>query len=143
MRGVNMIVRGQYVRTINVKKDELLKVLQENRAKHREVFEAALDGYRTYAVKVLNEKVKALSRGKQPEIRIMIDRPEDHTRDYDRVIGMVQADQAELFELSETDFAQYWEDDWSWKRQWAKLSSSYATESYTANYGAVPPDDDW
>lgn len=136
-------MRGQYVRTIQVKKDELLDVLGRNRAKHREVFDAALEGYRKHAITVLNEKMTALSRGKQPEIRIMIERPEDHTRDYDRVIGMVQADQGDLFELSETDFAQYWEDDWSWKRQWAKMSSSYATESYTKNYGAVPSDDDW
>ena len=138
-----MIVRGQFVRTITVKKDELLDVLARNRAKHREVFDAALDGYRKYSIQVLNEKMLSLSRGKNPEIRIMIDRPEDHTRDYDRVIGMVNADQGDTFELSETDFAQYWEDDWQWKRQWAKMSSTYATESYTANYGAFNDDDQW
>lgn len=137
-----MIVRGQYVRTITVKKDELLDVLSRNRSKHREVFEAALEGYRTHAILVLEAKVQALSRGKQPEIRFNIERPEDHTRDYDRVIGMVNADQGDTFELSETDFAQYWEDDWSWKRQWAKMSSVYAGESYTANYGAFN-DDEW
>lgn len=131
------------MRTITVKKDELLDVLARNRAKHREVFIAALEGYRKHALVVLKGKVKALSEGRQPEIRIMIERPEDHTRDYDRVIGMVNADQGDTFELSETDFAQYWEDDWSWKRQWAKMSSTYATESYTANYGAVPSEDEW
>lgn len=131
------------MRTITVKKDELLDVLSRNRAKHREVFDAALEGYRKHALVVLKGKVKALSEGRQPEIRIMIERPEDHTRDYDRVIGMVNADQGDTFELSETDFAQYWEDDWQWKRQWAKMSSTYATESYTANYGAVPSDDEW
>jgi hypothetical protein len=138
-----MLVRGQYVRTINVKKDELLEVLTRNRAKHREVFEAALEGYRRHAIMVLDAKIKALGNGKQPEIRIMIERPEDHTRDYDRVIGMVNADTGHEFELSESDFAQYWEDDWSWKRQWAKMSSTYATESYVQNYGALPDDDEW
>src|SRR5580698_9990020 len=111
-------VERPFMRTITVKKDELLDVLNRNRAKHREVFDAALEGYRAHAIVVLEAKVRALSHGKQPEIRIMIERPEDHTRDYDRVIGMVNADQGDTFELSETDFAQYWEDDWSWKRQW-------------------------
>jgi len=138
-----MRVERPGMRTITVKKDELLDVLSRNRSKHREVFEAALDGYRKHAMKVLGEKIASLSQGKIPEIRFMIERPEDHTRDYDRIIGMVNADQGDTFELSETDFAQYWEDDWQWKRQWAKMSSTYATESYVSNYGAVPSDDDW
>jgi hypothetical protein len=131
------------MRTITVKKDELLDVLTRNRSKHREVFEAALEGYRKHSISVLDAKIKALGAGRTPEIRFVIDRPEDHTRDYDRVIGMVNADQGDTFELSESDFAQYWEDDWQWKRQWAKMSSGYATESYVANYGAVPSDDEW
>lgn len=132
------------MKTITVKKDELLAVLESNLVKHRTVFEDALEGYRKHAIEVLNTKIAALKAGRQPAINIMLDRPEDHTRDYERVIGMVKADIGDTFELSEQDFGQYWHDDWNWKRQWAKLSSSYAAESYTTNYGGMPDaSDDW
>ena len=120
--------------TIRVSKTELLAKLRENQAKHRETFEAALAGYAAEARKLLKEHLKALSDGRTPKISIIIDRPEDHSRDYSRVIGMLEMHLGDEFELDETSYAQYVDDDWSWKRQWLKLSSAYAPESVTKNY---------
>ena len=122
---------------IRVKKDELLKRLQENRDKHREVFEAALNGYREYAEELLRGTIEDLKRGRVPDIKISVSRPEDHTRDYDRVIGMLKMHQGEEFDLDETTYAQYVDDDWSWKRQWLRLSSEYAAGATIANYGSA------
>lgn len=119
---------------INVSKAELLAKLQENRAKHRETFEAALNGYKAHAMKVLKAEIRALNDGRIPDINISIGRPEDRTRDYDRVIGMLQMHTGDTFDLDETSYAQYVDDDWSWKRQWLKLSASYAPDSVYTNY---------
>jgi hypothetical protein len=127
---------------IEVDKTQLLSVLEENRVKHRTVFLAALEGYRKEAIRNLNAKVKALSEGRSPNIHIMLDRPEDHTRDYDRVIGMLKMDKAATFRLDQMTYGQYVNDDWSWKRQWAKMSSSYANEVYNNTYTVIDQDED-
>ena len=131
-----------YEMIIEVDKTALLTVLEENRRKHRTVFLAALEGYRKEAIRSLNAKVKALSEGRSPAIHIMLDRPEDHTHDYDRVIGMLKMDKSPTFRLDQITYGQYVNDDWSWKRHWAKMSSGYASQTYTDNYTVVDPDAD-
>jgi hypothetical protein len=126
---------GRDMKPINVDKDMLLKVLQENRAKHRTVFEDALTGYSREASKVLQDYLKAIRMGKTPDIHIILDRPEDHTRDYDRVIGMLTMHLGTTFELDETSYKQYVDDDWAWKRQWIDTSNQYAAGSVQAVYG--------
>ena len=125
-----------------VKKAELLVILQDNRGKHRKVFEDSLAGYRAYAQNRLEEQIKALSEGRTPEIRIVVTRPSDHTADYDRVIKMLQMEQGELFTLDEHMFAQYVMDDWRWKRDWLKFSNRYAAASTEAAYGVYEDPDD-
>lgn len=125
-----------------VKKNELLGILRENRDKHRSVFTAALDGYRAESRKLLEEHLQWLSEGRTPKIYIILSRPEDHTRDYDRIIKMLEMEVAETFTLTEDRFAQYVMDDWRWKRDWLKMSNRYASASTVQAYGVVQEDDD-
>lgn len=131
-----------YEMIIEVDKAQLLEVLKENRTKHRTVFLAALDGYRKEAIHQLNARIKALSEGRAPKIYLILDRPEDHTRDYDRVIGMLEMDKSPTFRLDQMTYGQYVNDDWTWKRQWAKMSSSYAGDTYAENYHVVELEDE-
>lgn len=125
-----------YQMLITVDKYKLLRVLRGNREKHRTVFLAALEGYRTRMTEILEDTVKQLAAGKTPEIHLVYARPEDHTREYDRIIGMVEMDQGDDFVLDESTYAQYVNDDWTWRRQWAATTVSYANDVYIANYGA-------
>jgi hypothetical protein len=118
-------------------KEELLDILRLNRDKHREVFTEALASYKKVLLADAEAKVKALQRGKIPDLQIRFTRPEDHTRDYDRVIRMVQMHQDEYYGMTEQDFAQYVEDDWHWKRQWAVTASSYAAGKFSEVYGVT------
>ncbi len=120
---------------ITVSKTELLERLEENRAKHRTVFEAAVTGYRKEALDRLEHRIKQLKDGKLPDLFINLTVPEDHTRDYDRVIKMVQMHIGDTFELSEGDFGSYVMDDWKWKRQWAYTNSTYAAAAVEQAYG--------
>lgn len=127
--------------TITVNKAELLAKMRENRTKHRKVFEDALQGYRTHAMEVLEEHLKDLEKGRIPEIRVTLVRPQDHTKDYDRVIGMLEMDKGSEFPLDEHTYARYVDDDWDWKRQWLRMSNHYAAGSTQAAYGVVEDDD--
>jgi hypothetical protein len=119
------------MQNIKVKKTELLEKMRDNRDAHREAFLAALEGYRQHALRELNQRVKALEEGRTPEITIDILRPVDHTRDYDRVIGMLEMDVEEELTLSEMDYSQYVKDDWQWKRQWTLSNSGYVSGGTT------------
>lgn len=120
---------------IRVDKQQLVAAMRANRDRHRVVFEAALAGYRDHVLEILRDHIAALREGRTPETRIIVARPEDHTRDYDRVIGMLSMHQGDSFELDESTYAQYVDDDWSWSRQWIATTRSYAPEATAASYG--------
>lgn len=121
--------------SITVDKTDLLKILNENRAKHRAVFDAAIAGYRADAIHELNNRITLLEKGKSPKLGLGMVVPQDHTRDYDRVIRMVTMHQGDTIELNEGTFAMYVEDDWSWKREFLGTSMAYAAGATIANYG--------
>jgi hypothetical protein len=56
-----------------------------------------------------------------------VHRPQDHTRDYDRMIKMLQMHQDDLFTLDDFQFAEYVMDDWGWKRQWGTSNSEFVS----------------
>lgn len=123
--------------TTNMRKAEVLAIIKDNRDKHRSVFEAALDGYRTRARSILKEWDESLSSGRVRELRIVLDMPKDHTRDYDRIIKMLEMDTGDEVEMDENMFAQYVMDDWSWKRTWLSMSSRYAAAATSQAYGDI------
>jgi len=129
---------------VTVKVDDLMAKIQDNRDKHRAVFEDALAGFKDAAVKALNERVEKIRTGKRGvNLYVSLAEPSDHTRDYDRVIGMLEMHKAagnDTITLAESDAARYVNDDWEWKRQWARLSNSYASKSYASKYGEYNED---
>jgi hypothetical protein len=126
---------------ITVNKAELLTKLRENRENHRTVFDAALEGWRVEALARLEEKTAALKAGRLPDIKISLAMPQDHTKDYDRIIAMVEMHTRDYFTLSEYDFQSYVMDDWDWKRQFVRTSSSYAAATVSRVYGDDAADD--
>jgi hypothetical protein len=114
------------MRTVTLDKDELLDVLRDNRERHRVVFEKAIEGFRERAITELDRRIADLKARKgQVDLFVHLPEPEDHTRDYDRVIRMVEMHQGDTIELDEKAFASYVEDEWSWKREFVGTNSKY------------------
>jgi hypothetical protein len=138
-----------YEMIITVDKGELLAKLRENRDKHQTVFQAALEGFRREAIRVLRNHISMMEGAglgtlvKIGSLDVRLSRPEDHTRDYDRVIGMLEMDQGITFRLDQQTYRNYVDDDWTWKQSWSKLSLRYAPDSYTSNYGDDDDGDEW
>ena len=78
------------MRAIRVDKDDLLKKVQTNRDAHRGIFEEAVEGYRKRSVEILEEHIQKIKAGKLEEVYVRLPRPSDHTKDYDRVIEMLE-----------------------------------------------------
>ncbi len=52
--------------------------------------------------------------------------PENHTRDYEKAIRMVELSVYENFSLTEKQFQEYVLNDWSWKEQFLSVANVYA-----------------
>jgi uncharacterized membrane protein len=115
------------VKTITVRTVELRKALHENREKHRAVFLDAVEGYRKLVVQHLERALEDAKRGRQIRTHVELAEPMDQTRDYDRVIRMLEMEVRSEVEVTEVEFAQYVMDDWSWKRQFLATNLGYTS----------------
>jgi len=113
---------------IRVDKDKLLEVLSFNRGEHRAIFEAATLAYREAAIAALDRRIQELRDGKPVTMTFGLVVPEDHTDDYDRVIGMLEMSLDNEVDLPEHEYTQFVDDDWSWKRQWQASTASYVAQ---------------
>lgn len=109
---------------IRVSKAELLDKLNENQATHRKTFIDAMDAYWPVAEREIKAMLAGVRKGKKPQMP-HLPVPQDHTRDYDRIIAMVSMSQGEYLELSEPEIAQFVMDDWAWKREFVTSTSNY------------------
>ena len=116
---------------VNVKKTELLETLRVNCDHHREEFLVALECYRLEAIEVLEEAIDDAKKGKRIMTATHLTEPMDMTREYKKVIKMLEMSVDEEIELTNTEFQNYVCDDWSWSGA-ASLSNS----AYTAKWSS-------
>lgn len=119
-----------------INKTKLLEILRANKAKHVEVFEEAIQGWRRHALELLAEKEKLIRSGRLPKaLTLALPAPENHSRDYDRIIGMLELHQGDTFALPEQEYSWYVDDNWDWKRRWTVSNSGYAAGKFAEVYG--------
>ena len=111
---------------VNLDKRELRSVVQTNRDNHRALFEEAMEGYKRLVVRELERKISDVERGIQIDHRIQLEIPEDHTKDYDRVLKMLDMSQDTSIELGERAFDQYVMDNWGWSEEFNTSSQFYS-----------------
>lgn len=110
-----------------VKKGLLIESLRKNKDTHRATFEKALDDYKVAVVAELEERLEDARKGKRLNQTFFLQQPEDHTRDYERVIKQLEMDVDDEVDLSEQEFAAYVMDQWSWTQQFTQTSQMYNT----------------
>ena len=110
---------------VKVNKVDLLKVLRENRDKHRSLFLEALEGYREKVVELLTINLDNVKAGKEIVTFLNLPVPKDQTTEYDKVIRMLEMSIDEAFELSDDEFQCYVLDEWSWKEAVTMSNSRY------------------
>jgi len=111
--------------TVNVNKDELMKVLKVNRDKHRTEYETAKAGFRKLLERELEKKLEQVRTGKKVELRFKNQRPESHLGDYDEIIGMLELATDEAIELNHSQYRNFVQDKWEWKHSWSLSNAAY------------------
>jgi hypothetical protein len=141
-----------------MKKDELVKALIENKAKHDALYEASVIGYWELAKEKLEEKKKTLDKaveelkddvnhqlgklerkleekellphavafhGFRWDSSLGLQFPENHTKEYERAIRMMNASVYDEVKLSEHEFDSYVLNNWEWKNKFVVSNSLY------------------
>src|SRR6266550_2620995 len=117
---------------VTVQKTKLREAVAANRANHRELFLEAIEGYRLAAVALFERHIARLRANKQLREQTYLPVPADHTRDYDRILRMIDLHAAELIDISQEDFAKYVMDDWQWRREFLGTSANYSAKAKAA-----------
>jgi hypothetical protein len=120
------------MKTVTVQKQELLTKLEDNLSHHRADFEIAWDAFQKRAIDNFHAKLALLEdaqRGQQIELWVNLDVPEDHSADYLRAIDMLKWEVGDQVVLTEQEFRQFVQDDWSWKGKFASDNVFYAGSS--------------
>lgn len=121
----NGILRG--LQTVRVNKDELLKRIKKNRADHRQIYEEAMDGWKKAVIDELEKMHADALKGKDFRLAVRLERPEDHTDEYDTIIELLEMSLDDELELPYNEFANYALDKWGWQGRFLSMSASYGS----------------
>jgi hypothetical protein len=116
------------MRSVKVKKQELMTILHANKAKHVAEYAESVEDYKNAAVKLAAEHVSLASSGdlnQIAKIRAMPQTPVSYEDSYNRAIRMMELSVDDIIELEDQIFNQLVLDEWSWKNQFTATSALY------------------
>lgn len=121
----------------SINRERLLGILRENRDNHGSLYEEAKANYLKAAKEALQDRFVQIEEGKVIDLYVSLPVPENHTRDYDRTIRMLEMDTRDVIPLTDTEAKTYVEDQWSWRRAWIDNTASYtgSADFYAAEVG--------
>lgn len=124
-----MIGHNKGLSYVTVNKEVLLEHIRTNRNGHRDMFLKAIEGYRAAVIKELEMSLALAKEGKSFRRVIELEEPRDHTKDYDRIIKMLELSLSKEIEITEDQFQMYVMDEWGWKDQFISTASSYLAKT--------------
>lgn len=144
------IERGWTVRKIKANKTDLLAAIKANYEAHKKAYADAFDGWKVEvqeqldkarkafakAAKELEERAAAADRDKGDKpvplylpptlIGFAKKPPQDHSKDYEAVIRMLEFETGDTFEVEQGEFEAYVMDRWDWKDDFQNTVVGYA-----------------
>lgn len=112
---------------VKVRRDELLAKVKANRDGHRDLFLKAQAGFRQRCIEELDAMLADAREGRKVRMVVGLVEPADHTKDYDRVIRMLEMSTDDIVEIDSSAFAQYVMDEWSWMAAATASNTAYAS----------------
>lgn len=113
------------MRSITVRRDDFVAAVKRNRDSHKAAFDQALSGYRARWIEELERRLSDVRHGRAIDQGFRFPEPEDHTKDYNRVLTMARMSVDDELELSEHEFGMYVMDQWDWKDAFVQTTSLY------------------
>lgn len=112
---------------------DLRAILEENRSKHKETYDLAVEEYDRQLKDVVDKLHDALERSKsrhkvlELKMRLVhMPTPEIHLDDYDVAIAMLWHEKREKLIITSSEYAMYVLDKWNWMHAFVSNTTSYA-----------------
>lgn len=112
------------MKSVTVKKDQLLDTMRANRDQHREEYIEARKKYQQKAVEELRAR---LARAEDGDIDLVFDlpKPVDYTESYEDAIQMIEWEIDGDITLDHQLFQRYVLNKWEWQQVFAAATRSY------------------
>lgn len=114
------------MKTVTVKKSELLHALKQNLDEHAAQLITFQDERNTEMLNRLQAVLNEVSEGRQGPESLHFPKAPDHREDYRRAIRMVEMSVDDTIELDMHEFNQYVMDNWGWKENFLRTAMSYS-----------------
>jgi hypothetical protein len=111
--------------TVRVSKSFLIETLEKNKEDHQTSYYEILEARHAKLLDTLRGELKKAKDRKDYQPSIHVPLPENHVKDYEKVINLLHASLDQEFELSRSEFDQYVNDDWGWKGHFLTVSGCY------------------
>jgi len=110
-----------------IKKDELVKIVTDNRAKHIAEHKTAIEGWKVQLTKEAKKLVKNIKKNADDVTGyIALPRPQSYETSYDSILKKLSLTQDETIELTDQDFSMLVEDNWHFKAHFSASNSAYS-----------------
>jgi hypothetical protein len=126
------------MKDVKVKKLELLATVRANRKTHIADFEEAVLGYKEQAkaeiekaMERMKRQIDELEAGEVLAVarfHCTLAVPQNHEKDYDQVIKMLEMSVDDELTIRADEFAMYVMDDWSWKEDFKNVTATYSNK---------------
>lgn len=124
--------RSNVMHSVNINREELLFIVQENKKKHIAAFKESVSDYKKAALQIAKDNLSLVKTGNLDDIakvKQMPPKPASFENEYTRAIRMLELSIDEVIEVEQDVFNQLVLDEWHWKQ--AFLSNSTIYKSYT------------
>lgn len=118
------------MRTVRVKRDELLEKVKKNRGEHEKILREAREGYRIALIAALQERIEQAREGKEISHEFDLEEPCDHRSEYDVAIAKLEWSQDETWELDHREFMCLVMDRWEWRHQFLRANAAYSQTAH-------------
>lgn len=115
-------------RSVNVKRIELIEALKKNLEIHRKEYQEALIDFKTRLVEDLEAGAKHVAQANAEELAkfsVRINFPQNHEKDFEEVIEMLEMSVDEHINLDSESFKAYIKNEWSWTGVFKNMTESY------------------
>jgi hypothetical protein len=111
-------------RTIKVDKKKLIEQIKENKVKHIESYNKAVEAYKLEAISQLTNLLERANNG---ELNLKLDlvSPINNSENYDKVIQIFEWEVDDIVELEQQEFIEYVQDETDFAIRAKTLNSSY------------------
>ena len=114
------------MKTVNINREELLKKVKENAAQHEADYKEMEDQYPQVALNLLKQRMKEIKKTGEVNVHFNLRPPEDHRKDYNTLIKMLEMSVDNEIELNQVEFQEYVLNQWEWQNRVAATKAFYS-----------------